>query len=68
MKTPIKLLINHKFYLEQILHTPMSILSTIGQEEHVTWKSFESKKLEIECELKEVSNALLALDPKKEFH
>ena len=68
MKNPIKLLIKHKFYLEKILETPMSILSTIGNEEYVTWKSFESKKSEIESELEEVANALLALDPKKEFH
>lgn len=68
MKKTIKLLINEKFRLESLLETPMSILSEIGQEENVTWKSFDSKKTELEAELHEITEALLILDPKKELH
>jgi hypothetical protein len=68
MKKPIKLLIHEKLRIEESLDKPMNILSALGQEEHVTWKSFHSKKEELEKELDDVTEALLKLDPKKEFH
>lgn len=68
MQSPVRLLVNEKLRLQEILRVPMNVLEQFGCPEGVSWISFENKKTELEGQLADIFEALSKIDPDNKFH